>query len=87
MRQARKGDEKMTEIERTLIVQECAEWKIEVVIDEMQTLKECPDLMHTQAGMDLLYSVKNVVMDLIEWLEEKKRNPGGLHVLPGGTDE
>lgn len=68
---------------RTLTVQECANWKIEVAIEEMQKLEACPDLMHTQDGLDILYSVRNVADDLIQWLEEKRRNPE-LHVLPGG---
>jgi len=73
--------------ERTLTVQECAEWKIEVAIEELTRIKDCPDLMHTQDGLDILYSVKNIADDLIQWLEEKRRNLAGLHLLHGGSDE
>ena len=73
--------------ERTLTVQECAEWKIEVATEELTKIKDCPDLMHTQDGLDILYSVKDITADLIQWLEEKRRNPAELHVLPGGSNE
>lgn len=67
--------------ERTLSVQECAEWKIEVAIEELTRIKDCPSLMHTQDGLNILGDVKNITMDLIEWIEEKRRNPAGLKVL------
>ncbi len=67
--------------ERILTVQECAEWKIEVAIEELTRIKDCPDLMHTQDGLDILSSVKNIADDLIQWIEEKRRNPARLHVL------
>lgn len=70
--------------ERTLTVQECAEWKIDVALEELTKIKDCPDLMHTQDGLDGLAFVRDVTNDLIEWLEEKRRNPADLHVLPGG---
>ena len=70
--------------ERTLTVQESAEWKIEEAIEDLTRIKDCPDLMHTQDGLDILYFVKNVADDLIQWLEEKKRNPAKLQVVPGG---
>lgn len=75
------------ETERILTVQDCAEWKIEVAIEELTRIKDCPNLMHIQEGLDILDDVKNITMDLIEWLEEKRRNPAGLHILPGGNDE
>ena len=73
--------------ERTLTVQECANWKIEVATEELTKIKDNPDLMHTQDGLDILHTVKNVADDLIQWIEEKRRNPAGLHVLPGGSGE
>ena len=75
------------EKERTLTVQECAEWKIDIAIEELTRIKDCPDLMHTQDGLDILYSVRNVAEDLIQWLEEKRRDTTELHVLPGESDE
>ncbi|HBT86967.1 hypothetical protein, partial [Desulfobacter sp.] len=78
---ADKKKETIMGTERILTVQECAEWKIEVAIEELTRIKDCPDLMHTQDGLNALHYVKNIADDLIQWIEEKRRNPARLHVL------
>ena len=67
--------------ERTMTIQECANWKIDMVIEDLQKLKANPDMMHTQDGLNALYFTRDIATDLIEWIKEKMQTPR-LYVLP-----
>ena len=69
--------------ERIMTAQEIAEWKIDILSEEINKLKTCPDLLHTPDGSSSLSFIKDISTDLTEWLESKRQAPK-LYAIPEG---